>query len=542
MTTYGIWILIFAISYTFILIGAGRYARSRASKKDGYFVGGRNFNKWIVAFCITGLFSGSAFIAILELSYLTGISAIWYGVAEMVQIFIIAFLIIRSFRKKMLVTVSGLIGDEYGRSAQGIAGAITAFTFPMWSVATAIAFASAIHVFTGISLTLSVAFTAILLFIYLQAGGMWSIALTQTMNSGLFLLMFVIGLVAFFINPGIDGLVTYATEQPAMFNFSNVGIQVIIAWFGTFLVNVILAQAAFQMALSCRTPEEGQKGLVYAGFMAIPFIVCGTLFGLAAAIVVPNETAGLIAVPQYLMEVLPAPLVGLFFLGVWACALSWGAPCQFSGATSLGRDVGRAVYPQATEYQLVTYTKISLLILTVLMIGFGMLRTEQSAWWNVLAWTIRNSATFAPVVAALFWATVTKRAVIASLFTGFLSGLLWYYLGNWHPDVFYLNIHPVWVGSSINILTIIFVTLIDPKADWVIHPSKQGRINYLVLTTGIVLTIVNIIYFKPLYTYGLTGLFLFTTILSYFIISIIFVRPQYEKQPIPLRNKSHGIM
>src|SRR5699024_12586120 len=98
------------------------------------------------------------------------------------MIFIIVFLIIRSFRKKMLGTVSGLIGDHYGRAFKGIAGAIIAFAFPMWSVATAIAFASPIHVFTGISLTFSVAFTAVLLFVYLQAGGMWSIAFTQTIN------------------------------------------------------------------------------------------------------------------------------------------------------------------------------------------------------------------------------------------------------------------------------------------------------------------------------------------------------------------------
>ena len=167
------------------------------------------------------------------------------------------------------------------------------------------------------------------------------------------------------------------------------------------------------MALSSKTPEEeGQKGMILAGFMAIPFIICGVLFGIAAAIVIPNAQTGLIAIPQYLMEVLPAPLVGLFSLGVWACALGWGAPCQFSGATSLGRDFGRAINPKATEEQLVKYTKISLFILTVLMIVFGMLRTEQSAWWNVLAWTIRNSATFAPVLAALFWPVVTKRLLL----------------------------------------------------------------------------------------------------------------------------------
>lgn len=522
MTEYGVWTIILALGYTFALITAGQIAKRRLTKKDSYFVGNRNFNKWIVAFCITGLFSGSTFISILELSYLTGISAIWYGVAEMVQIFIIAFLIIRSFRKKMLVTVSGLIGDTYGRTAKGLSGAITAFAFPMWSVATAIAFASAFHVFTGISLSLSVAFTAILLFIYLQAGGMWSIAFTQTMNMFAFGLMIVIGVIAFFINPGLSGLATLNVERPEMFNFGSAGLQVIVVWFGTFLVNVILAQAAFQMALSSRSPEEGQKGLVMAGFMAIPFIVGGVIFGISAAIVVPNASTGLIAIPQYLMEVLPAPLVGLFFLGVWGCALGWGGPCQFSGATSLGRDVGSAINPSATGDQLIKYTKISLLLLTGLMIAFGLLRTEQSAWWNVFAWTIRNSATFAPVVAALFWPVVTKRAVVASLFTGFTSGLLWYYLGGWHPQEFYLNIHPVWIGSSVNIVTITLVTLANRGTNLTLR--KTDRFGYMGLIGGVIFTLVNIIYFEQAYQSGLFGLFMFVAVLSYFIAAIRFVR------------------
>ncbi|WP_339230457.1 sodium:solute symporter family protein [Oceanobacillus sp. FSL K6-2867] len=536
MTEYGVWTIILALGYTFALITAGQIAKRRVTKKDSYFVGNRNFNKWIVAFCITGLFSGSTFISILELSYLTGISAIWYGVAEMVQIFIIALLIIRSFRKKMLVTVSGLIGDTYGRTAKGLSGAITAFAFPMWSVATAIAFASAFHVFTGISLSLSVAFTAILLFIYLQAGGMWSIAFTQTMNMFAFGLMIVIGLIAFFINPGFSGLAALNMDRPEMFNFGSVGLQVIVVWFGTFLVNVILAQAAFQMALSSRSPEEGQKGLVMAGFMAIPFIVGGVIFGISAATVVPNASTGLIAIPQYLMEVLPAPLVGLFFLGVWGCALGWGGPCQFSGATSLGRDVGSAIKPNATGDQLIKYTKISLLLLTGLMIAFGLLRTEQSAWWNVFAWTIRNSATFAPVVAALFWPVVTKRAVVASLFTGFSSGLLWYYLGGWHPQEFYLNIHPVWIGSSINILTITLVTLANRRTNLTLR--KTDRFGYVGLTGGVIFTLVNILYFEQAYNNGLFGLFMFVAVLSYFIAAIRFVRLE-ERGAVVLEEQEY---
>lgn len=524
MTSYGWWLIFFAVLYTVALILVGRISRKKSTKGDDYFVGGRTFNKWIVCFCITGLFSGSTFISVVELSYLTGVSAIWYGVAETIQILIIAFVIIGPFRKKLVVTVSGLIGDRYGRRALGIAGAITAFAFPMWSVATAIAFASAVHVFTGISLTLSVAFTAMLLFVYLQAGGMWSIALTQTMNAIVFVVMFAIGILAFFINPGISGLKELAVASPHMFQFGSVGIQVIVVWFGTFIVNVILAQAAFQMALSCRTPEEGQKGLKLAAIFGIPFTLLGVLFGLSAAIVVPGSALGLIALPQYLMQVLPAPLVGLFFLGVWACALGWGAPCQFSGATSLGKDVGSAINPFATPQQLVKYTKISLLILTVVMITFGAIRTEQAAWWNILAWTMRNSATFAPVVAVLFWRLATKEAIIGSMIAGFFSGISWYHLGGWLPNEFYLNIHPVWVGMSANIIVVIVITLIQTakvlKFDFAASGARKG---YYAIGTSVILLLAVALFYEPLYTSGLIGMVIFAALIAIFIATMIFI-------------------
>ena len=86
MTSVGAWAIGLALGYTLFLIGAGCYVRRRTGGGDCYFVGGRNFRPITVAFCITGMFSGSSFIAIVELSYRTGISAIWYGVAESLQI------------------------------------------------------------------------------------------------------------------------------------------------------------------------------------------------------------------------------------------------------------------------------------------------------------------------------------------------------------------------------------------------------------------------------------------------------------------------
>jgi hypothetical protein len=65
------------------------------------------------------------------------------------------------------------------------------------------------------------------------------------------------------------------------------------------------------------------------------FVVSGTWWVASREDFEPNET---VAMPARSLIRRVARTKWMFFLGIWACALAWGGPCQFSGATSLGRD------------------------------------------------------------------------------------------------------------------------------------------------------------------------------------------------------------
>lgn len=61
MTAAGLWTVALALVYTAWLVVGGRImVRRQETGKGGFFVGGRSFGPWTVAFCITGLFSGSS--------------------------------------------------------------------------------------------------------------------------------------------------------------------------------------------------------------------------------------------------------------------------------------------------------------------------------------------------------------------------------------------------------------------------------------------------------------------------------------------------
>lgn len=525
MTAVGLWTIALASAYTLWLIVGGRIAlRRRETGRGGFFVGGRTFSPWTVAFCITGLFSGSSFIAIVELSYRTGISAVWYGVAETVQVLLIALLLVKPLREKLVVTVTGIIGDRFGRAAKAISSIITGLTFPMYSVATTIAFASALHMVTGLTLPMSIAVTAAVLLAFLSSGGMHSVAFSQTMNVIMITLMFAVGVWALAVSPGLGGIADFRAASPAMFDLSNAGVSLIAAWFGTFIINVPLAQAAFQMSMSASSPENGQKGLYRAAVLGIPLILLGVFIGIAAAALVPDAALPLVAIPEYIVGVLPAWAAGLFFVGLWACALGWAGPCQFSGATSLGRDLGSAINPRATQAQLVRYTRWALVGLTVVMVVFALLRSEQSAWWNVMAWTLRNGATFAPVLAAFFWPLATRSAALTALLAGFGSGLTWYTLSGFDPSAFFLGVHPVWIGMIANLVGLTAVTLVQRR--WVTVPAGRRRQRgQLFLLLAAAVAVLSVFAWSWLAGHGLVGMALFLIVVALFAATVSLTVP-----------------
>ncbi len=173
-----------------------------------------------------------------------------------------------------------------------------------------------------------------------------------------------------------------------------------------------------------------------------------------------------------------------------------------------------AFRPRASEADLVRYTRWSLVLLTVLMVIFGLLRSEQSAWWNILAWTARNSATFAPVITALLWRGATPLAALISMIVGFVAGMLWYQLSGWGVAHFLYGIHPVWLGMSANILTLVLLSLATVREGWMPARGVARYCGAALLLSGAGLAVFAGRAFAWLQPTGLLGLVLFLAALG----------------------------
>jgi solute:Na+ symporter, SSS family len=142
------------------------------------------------------------------------------------------------------------------------------------------------------------------------------------------------------------------------------------------------------------------------------------------------------------------------------------------------------------------------------------LRSEQSAWWNILAWTVRNSATFAPVITALLWRGATRPAVLAAMVIGFGTGMLWYQLSGWGVANFLYGIHPVWLGMSANILALVLVSLVTTSDGWRLSEGATLSLGVALLLAGAGATALAVNAFGALGPTGLLGLVIFLAALA----------------------------
>ncbi len=183
--------------------------------------------------------------------------------------------------------------------------------------------------------------------------------------------------------------------------------------------------------------------------------------------------------------------------------------------------MGSAIWPVASDAKLVKLTRLSLLVLTCLMILFGYLRSEQAAWWNIFAWTARNGATFAPMVAALFWSVATPRGALTALIAGCGAGLVWNWLGGWAVSSFYLKIHPVWVAMAANIIGMTVVSLAEKGWSFISPSGALKGLRNAAVVLAIVLCIALMAAGTWFYQTGLWGMTAFLVVLCAWV-SLIF--------------------
>ncbi|MBE0475674.1 MAG: sodium/solute symporter [Coriobacteriia bacterium] len=407
--------LVIAVAYVGVIIGIGLWVGRGKENSEGYFLAGRGMIWPLVGFSLMAAnFSGTHYIGLAGAGYEDGV-AVWnYEWMATLVLVVFALFIMPFYLRSKVDTMPQFLEERYDRRSRYVFSAFTIFTAMFIDAAGAL-FAGGITLqllFPDIPLYLLIWVIAIFGGIYVIAGGLQAVMITDTIDGVLLLLA---GGLFFFLLMGELGWSLSTLREIAPEN----GLSVVnppgdafLPWPGVFTGVLFLGfyywttnHVVVQKVLAAKDLNHGRWGALFAGFTQLWFLPLLIMPGLMGRALYPGLEDPDQIWPALAFDFLPVGLRGLI-LAALVVALMSTLDSVLNGAGSLViNDFVRTRKRDFSDAQLLAMSRIAV----------GVFMVVAALW----APQIRNFPTIVEYFQS-FLGHITMPVVVV-----FLGGLLW---------------------------------------------------------------------------------------------------------------------
>lgn len=364
-----------------------------------------------------------------------------------------------TIRKLKLYTIPDLFVKRFGKEAGLIPAIIIGVlymtpTFSMQIVGMSSILTSIIDisVVTGIFIGffICVAFTLM--------GGMPSVAWTDAIQTVIILagviLMFVLGL------NHVGGTKEVMENTPKeLFNFFNIGWKELLNYFLVFGPFYIVWQTTWQRLTAAKSTKVGIWSIII-GFIISGIIgLLGILIGIIALQSLPSGTDPDLVYTQFLVDVFPPEIGGLFMISLLAALLTGATSFLLSGAINISRDIYQGwISPDADDSKVLKVARLSVGCMAVLGLAIALFINDIIEIYQY-ALSFTAVTLVMPMLAAMFWKRATKKGIITSIIGSLIITLIWRAIGA--P----FGIHEIAPGLISSFLLLVVASLLTKHSD-----------------------------------------------------------------------------
>jgi sodium/proline symporter len=436
--------------YVAILFLIGIFASRRVSSLSDFYLGGKRLGYWAVAFSAraTGE-SGWLLIGLTGMGALSGISAYWVVVGEVLGVAVSWWFMAKKFKRKSDTYGSITIPDYLESHFKSTKKTIRILSATILSVFVIIYVSSQIDVtgkafesMMGLDYFTGAIIGFLIVLSYIFIGGFVA-AVWSDMFQGIlmFLGLVLLPIVVIFSMNGTPGVFQSLNEiDPALTNVFGTSDDVwmnIATMLGFALIGLgfLGSPQVYVRFMSIRDESEIDKGK----WVAIIF----TLFTDAAAVTIgilgrifftqpgqdPQAVLGVGAENVLSMlteQFLPYVLVAIYVAIVLSAIMSTIDSLLVIASSAITRDFYQKIFkPNLGEKEMVKISRWVTLIMSVVALIIAMviakISPDRTVFWMVIFGWSGIAATFCPVIIlSLFWNGLTEKGAIASMITGFL--------------------------------------------------------------------------------------------------------------------------
>lgn len=436
------------VLYMAATVAVGIYASSRVHNSKDFMVAGRSLPLYMNFACVFATWFGAETVLSVSAKFahegMGFVSGDPFGAS--LCLVLVAFFFARTFYRLELLTIGDYYRQRYGRTVEVITSLGIASSYLGWTSAQLTALGLVIHVLAagasinGMVLTLNGAILlgAVIVTIYTMFGGMWSVALTDVIQTAAIVIGLII--VATLLGNLAGGFDVVFAEAHKQGKLNLVPHATTAAWFtfvGEFLtmaLGSIPQQDVFQRVTSAKNERTAFWGTLgggafYFGFAFVPMFIAFAATILDHGIMETIQTGD----PRQVQQILP--LLILSKTPVWCQVLFFGALLSAILSTASGTLLAPASV--LTENVLQQFTKhfsdktmlwlLRLLVVVVAIVSTSIsLNTTQTMYELVESgYSVTLVVAFVPLVFGVYWKRATTQGAIVSILlalTAWLGG------------------------------------------------------------------------------------------------------------------------
>lgn len=430
------------IAYLAFVFGVAFYAyrqRQSGSFMSEYYMGGRSMSGFVLAMTTAATYVGaSSFIGGPGAAYKYGLGWVLLAMIQVPAILLTLGVVGKRLamlaRQTNSVTINDILLHRYQHKfVVWISSFALLLSFFAMMTVQFIGAGRLLETVLGVSYQWAVLIFALTVGIYTFFGGFRAVVLTDTIQGAVMVVgtLLLLGGVIYAtggvesainqleaINPqliepyGID-------ERPLDFTFMT-SFWVLVCFGLIGLPHLAVRSMAY------KDSKALHRALVI-GTIVVSILMFGMhLAGVFGRVIVPDLKVGDQVIPTLMMQVLPPFVAGIFLAAPMAAIMSSIDSMLIQSSSTLIKDLYLAIKPEAiaNEEKIKTYSTMTTLVISVLLVFAAFNPPEMLIWLNLLSLGGLEATFLWVIVLGLFWKKANASGAICSMIAGLASYVL----------------------------------------------------------------------------------------------------------------------
>jgi len=426
-------LLSFIAIYLLGTLAVGWWASRRVKTTADFVMAGRGLPMFMVACALFATWFGSETVLGAGAEFaehgLLGVIEDPFGAA--LCLLLAGLLIARPLYHLKILTFNDFYKIRFGKTAEITSAIVMVPSYFSWIAAQIVALAIVMEAVSGLGREWGVLLCTTLVVVYTYIGGMWSVAVTDFVQTIAIILGLLVLAVSMVIQVGgLDQMV--ASAPPDFFQFfPDPKPTEVIHWFAAWMtigLGSVPQQDVFQRVMAAKNVRSSvwacyTSSIMYLSIAMLPLIIC-----YCGRMLYPELLEGdtQMMIPTMVLQHSGLGMQIFFFGALISAILSTCSGAMLAPATVIGENLVRPLFKKVTDTQLLQIMRLSLVGVAVVT---GLMAMSRNNIFELVGESSAFSlvSLFVPLIAGLYWKKATGTGAIASM----IAGLAVWFFTNW---------------------------------------------------------------------------------------------------------------